>query len=601
MKKKVPLLFLTLFCIVLAGPVNRTFADAAELMKEADRLNDNHFYYQAEQIYRTIVENHPNTDYALAAQRKLVCVLIGAEKLPEQVDPEFNKLTTDFANNQQLAAQIHKIGSNCRDFGKYQEAKYYYNYVVENFPDNPQAILSQKDIVKAAIEAEDYTAEQQELDKLKTVYANHPELAKALCSVADRYIEKDIYDKANELNKYIVINFAETDDGLRAQKNLAKTYIAAADDPNAQAAIAKLQTDFENQPGQSAAIRSIADGYRKAGNYAKAIELYQYLIEAYPNDDDRIHCKKGLAVSKIWSTEDANDSDTIAVVSSLATDFNGHPDSIYSVFRIGEEYQKRAKKLLDNGNTGSAEGYFSKAIEQWQMIAQLPPINDLTDKVHYRIAECYMYIDDYNNATAHYKKVVSDWPNSEYKMLAQKYLAIANIGIGDDPNALSQVDRLIVDFNDSPFLPRIVFHIGEEYFLQASKIKGIDDNQAKDYFQKAISVWQRVITKLPASATYTSRSCYITAVVYSQELHEYQKSIEYYQMVVNNWPEYKYADNAHFFLACCFEKLASLGIISEADAAAQIRQTCERLLANYPDSQMAIVAYKLLKRYEVSK
>ena len=599
MTKKIPLLFLTLFIIVLAGAVRQAFADAAELMEQADRLNVGHFYYQAEQLYQSIVADYPDTDYALIAQRKLVCVLIAAEKSPEQVDAEFNKLTTDFANNEQLPAQIHQIGTNCRYGDNYQQAKYYYNYVIENFPDNPQAILSQKDIVKAAIEAEDYTAEQQALDELKSKFANHPNLAKSLCSVADCYIGEKKYDKANELNKYIVSNFPESDEALRAQKNLVKSYIAYNDDPNTETSMEKLSTDFANHPGQSAALRSIAVEYRDEGRYDKAIELYESLIETYPNDQDKIHCQKGLAVSNIWHNEDVNDPNTKAAIEALVTDFNSHSDFLYTVFRIGEEYYKKAQKLSKDSTDETAGSYFSKAIEQWQLISQLPPINGFTDKVHYRMAECYMYIDDYDNAMVHYRKVVDDWPESKYKMGAQKYLAIANINVADDPNAMAQVEQLIADFNDSPFLPRIVFHIGEEYFFIAENYyKDRQMAEAVPLYQKALNIWEMVIDREDLD-TFRCGQVYTFSAFCYERLGEYIKATDYFQKVANDWPGYKYVIVTLPMVAQCYEKLRrSPDVAMSADEAdIRIEAAYLAVIEKYPEKPSGVRALMKLGRF----
>jgi len=411
--KRIPFIFLILLSLVFAGAVNRALADAAGLMKQADRLYDGHSYCQTEQLYRTIVENYPNTDYALAAQRKLVCVLIGGEKPSEQVDAEFNKLVTDFANNEQLPAQIDKIGFNCRGFGKYQKAKYYYNYVIENFPDNPQAIFSQKDLVKTAIEAEDATAEQQALDELKSKFANHPDLPKSLCSVGDGYIKKGEYDKANGLNEYIVSNFPKNTYALRAQKNLIKCYIASGDDEKTNAAVLKLANAFIDFPGQWKVVKRIADMLCDKRKFETATGMYQHLIETYPDDTDLINWRKGLAIVKINMGDDAG---VQKILKQIITDFNDSPQLPKAVFQIGEEYYHKA---LKDGNTG-ANNCFSKAlIVLKRIIDEMSASAERRATVYFVSAVCYDKLGDYAKAAEHYEKVVETCPDYEFAWNAQ--------------------------------------------------------------------------------------------------------------------------------------------------------------------------------------
>jgi TolA-binding protein len=143
--------------------------------------------------------------------------------------------------------------------------------------------------------------------------------------------------------------------------------------------------------------------------------------------------------------------------------------------------------------------------------------------------------------------------------------------------------------------------MGQEYYMKAFQYKNEGQQaEAKNYLRKATVVWDRIIAKLPSSAEYTPRAYYSAGVCY-YDLGEYEKSINHCRKVVDNWPYCSRAPNAQFFIASCYEKLENSGRIATADAAVQIRHACEKLLANYPDSQMTIEAHKLLKRYEVSE
>jgi len=217
-------------------------------------------------------------------------------------------------------------------------------------------------------------------------------------------------------------------------------------------------------------------------------------------------------------------------------------------------------------------------------------------RVIWDTAQVYRELKKYEKANELYQHVIDNWPKAEHAILSRGGVIMADIGLGNDANAQAAIDSLIADFNDQPALPEAVFVIGEQYYNDALlKKKEGRDEQAKEYYRKALTVWERIMTDLLPSpitpqAYLFSGECY-------RKLSQHQTAIEYYQEVVVNWPDYQFAWHAQFLLARCFERLARLGRIPIAEAAPQIRQACENVFANYPDCLAAGAARNLLKRW----
>jgi tetratricopeptide (TPR) repeat protein len=108
-------------------------------------------------------------------------------------------------------------------------------------------------------------------------------------------------------------------------------------------------------------------------------------------------------------------------------------------------------------------------------------------------------------------------------------------------------------------------------------------------------VWERITQQLPPSIT-TPEAYYAAAVVYSQELGEYQKGIDYYQKVVDNWPDYEFAWHAQYFVGKYYEILRDSGIVSESEANSKIEQAYKAVVEKYPDSESAPSAALKLAR-----
>jgi tetratricopeptide (TPR) repeat protein len=112
------------------------------------------------------------------------------------------------------------------------------------------------------------------------------------------------------------------------------------------------------------------------------------------------------------------------------------------------------------------------------------------------------------------------------------------------------------------------------------------NEQAEQAYRKAIAVWERMTQYLPLSADCTPRAYWCSAVVYSQELAEYTKGIEYYQHILDNWPDYKYAWHAQFLLGRYYEKLQKTGALPKSEAEAKIDGAYEAVIEEYPHCRL---------------
>ena len=319
---------------------------------------------------------------------------------------------------------------------------------------------------------------------------------------------------------------------IRALKYIAKSNIALGDEAAAEAAVKKLLSDFSTDKSLPAAVLGIAATYRKSARYQKAIELYQYILEQWPDDEVSIHAQKGIVNSNIALGDEAAAE---AAVNKLLTNFNDNPLIARAVWDTGQYYRESKK---------------------------------------------------YEKANEFDRYVIDHWPKSEYVMWAKMDMAKTDIGLGNDAAVEKTIDILIADFNDHPELPTAIFILGEEYYNKAFNTKGdtnSPDARPEEYYRKALAIWERIIQKLPPSPT-TPQAYWCSAVVYSQELGEYQKGIEYYQNVVDTWPDYEYAWHAQFFIGMYYEKLRDSGGIPESEVNPKIEQAYKAVVEKYPDS-----------------
>ena len=212
--------------------------------------------------------------------------------------------------------------------------------------------------------------------------------------------------------------------------------------------------------------------------------------------------------------------------------------------------------------------------------------------------------NQYDMSELVYKTVKDTLPNSTHRD-GGIWWAVASItsdiAVGNDSEAELAVDSLIADFNDHPELAQGVLEIGLKYYRKGRLLLGTDnDKEVKNYYRKAINVWERIIYRLPRSAV-TARACYVTAVCYSQELGEYITGIGYFQMIVNNWPDYQYAWHAQYFVGMYYSKLRNMGVLTAEKADPLIENAYKGVLEKYPESKSAVSAALNLATMSSSK
>jgi len=177
-------------------------------------------------------------------------------------------------------------------------------------------------------------------------------------------------------------------------------------------------------------------------------------------------------------------------------------------------------------------------------------------------------------------------PQGLLAMQAKAGVAGMDILLGNDEAAHASIDRLIADFNDHPTLPQTLFRIGEEYYNKASQMenKGLK-TESEDCLQNAITVWEK-IRSIESTTIYPAHAWYFSGFAY-KKMGNYTKTIEYYQEVVDRWPDYQYAWSAQCMIGECYEKLITQGILSEGETEPLIEQAYKLVIENYGDSSLA--------------
>lgn len=541
MRKKVPFTSLVLFALLFLGLGGEVLGDVSAQLEQAGKLRKSKQYVQAEQLYKEIVAAHAQTGYGLEAQERLTRMYVWWGKETE-AQAAFATLLSDYSQHELLSAAVTHVADTYRRSKRHTTADELYRYVINRWPDDEHALWSQMGLVICKRALEDLSGAEAALEKLRTQYSGHKMLPKAIGLLGDNYRKAGQPQKARELYEYGLANWPSSKHALWTRAGLAMANIRLMRFDSAEAEVDKLLAEAGEDARIAGAACTIATEYRVAERFEEAAELYEYVMDHRPDANCALSAQMGLAISNIRL---GRDTAAAAAVDELLADFADRPRIASAACWIGDLYRKSGK---------------------------------------------------YQEACELYQYVVDNHPEAERALWSQMGLAISYCRLNDDGKAGTAIEQMWAKFSDRNQFPIAVLKIGEFYYNQAfaREAQG-NGEQAKEYYRKAVAEWERIIGGLPEStATVTAYS--LSADCY-RRLGQYEKVVEYYETLIERWPDYELAWNVLLLLGRAYQSSVQTGAISKPEADAKTAAVYRQLLEKYPKCKAAKIAKRWLANH----
>ena len=194
-------------------------------------------------------------------------------------DEQYNKLVTEFAENQWLASSICFIGDTYLRAGEIDLASLLYNKVAATWPDDPQTIFAKAGLAKVAAQLGNDSEVSQIIDGIIADYADNPDIADAIYGIGEHY-----WNMA--LSEYQEAYAATKGRGRLMSKNPGRNYYLKA-----QTVWEKSIRELPVSSNISMTYRMVAEACRSSGQFEKALQYYQAFIENWPDDEAAGHCQ----------------------------------------------------------------------------------------------------------------------------------------------------------------------------------------------------------------------------------------------------------------------------------------------------------------------
>jgi len=532
-------------------------------------------YNKTFQLHQYNVEHFPDDMYAMRSQMEIVRSYI-YDGNDTAADAAIDKLLSVFSDQPDLPKEIYQIVERYKKQGRCNKALELNKYSVEHFPNHKYAMWSQVEIVYSHVRDGNDTAADEAVDKLINVFSGQPDLPKEIYQIAMKYNEAERKDKAVGLHQYNVDHSSKDDMyTMWSQVEIIKSHILDSNNIAADETVDKLLTMFSNQSTLPKEIYQIAITYNEAGRKDRALQLHSYNVE-HSSKDNKYTMWSQLEIIKSHIL----DGDNVAAdeaVDKLLTVFSDQPTLPMEIYQLsdrfnnagradkaGQLYQYIINTWPDDryamlAQDSLSEGIYSnEAIDNDELTIAEAIDKLLTDpntdsskdipEVLSEIAAKYCNADSYEKAIELCQYVIGNWSDNAAIVISGKLeLAKVYIADGNDTAVEAIVDELVADYGGNPASPDAVFTIGEEYYAQAFYYENEGQPQkAKDYFTKAIAIWERIVTEFPQS-NVISQTYFFEAVCF-QHLNEYKTAYDYLCHFVDKYPNHQYAPEANLMI-----------------------------------------------------
>jgi len=384
------------------------------------------------------------------------------------------------------------------------------------------------------------TAADAAIEQLIRDYSADSRAAEGVGQTAWAYRKLQRHDRARVLYQYVVDNWPDNERAIFSQRGVVLTSIALDDQQKADSATEKLLTNFSHDKRLPKAIFDIVGAYRGRGNHEKRRRLAQYIVDNYPGSGEAIWAQQRIIFACIALRDDPN---TDAGIDALFSKFSSHKDIASAVYGTARKLNRK----------------------------------------------------DDETARGLYQYIVERHASDRHAILAQVNLGQIKLRSGDEPAAQAIFNKVLTDCADHPVLPQAVGLMAEGYWDQAP----IYENaglvaEARNCYHKALAKWTLIIEQLPKNPYLTAWAHHFAGECHWY-LGEYQEAIDYYQKLVDNWPEYEAASSALFAVGLGYQRLKQAKVMTESEADAATRAAYERLLQDYATSERAYAARSWLK------
>ena len=525
-------------------------------------------------------------------------------------------------------AALQQIAGTYQDAGQADRAIAISDYVLKNWPQESFAVWAGMSMAISQVDKGNTADADATTSQMIADYADNADLPAALCVVADTYSWRKKFDKSEKLYSVIMDKFPNS--AVAAKARLAVVGVNALafiEDKNysqAKGQVDLMITDFNNQSDLPPMLFRIGQEFSWRHRYVEAKDIFDYAADKSSDTSLSQQAKLWSARSNVCSLiSKATDTEVVAAIDKLMSDFTGDAGLADAVYWISKEYEwkkgtvddrtgwydapnsayQRLMSQFSNTSYGQAAEWDQKRLTHRmnifkllgstdqngietaidKMVAELNGRPEIAGELYWIACNYDEQPDKGPQAKQMYERIIREYPTTSEAnkaVLDIRRLAIWDtLNSGDATMAQALMDKFIADFNQHPYAGDCLGRTADKnYLLALESNKQEQKQQAKDYFARAESVWNRIIS---ANLPINLGKVYYFAAVCRQKHGDWDGAITYCQKVVNEYPDFEYVCGAQAAIGWCYEALRDSNEIPKKIANPLIEEAYKSVLTNY--------------------
>ncbi|OHB77418.1 MAG: hypothetical protein A2Z25_01290 [Planctomycetes bacterium RBG_16_55_9] len=430
---------------------------------------------------------------------------------------------------------------------------------------------------------------QAQADVLELLAKNHdhPRLPHAVHEIVEEAKKLDLTLQAGQICQNILASQPNHPQAIWLKMGVAIANAYMGNDSAVDSTLRNIIAQHAGDDRAAEALGQTAWAYRKLDKNAQARNVYQYVVDNWPDKDRAIFSQRGLVLCSIALDDDAGAE---VALQKLFAEYEGNKYMAEIVRNIAGAYSKKGKANeavtlhqyvvdkhpespealwcqrdmiiydIDAGDGQAVEAALQKLVTGFAGRTQLP-------EALAGIGEHYRRRGNLQNARQIHQTIIDKWPQTEHAVTSQT--AVTEIDIlllvqsGKEQEVQQALSNLIATYRTDPALPRILAHVGDQY-------------QRVGKYENAEALYRQVIDIVPLTERAADVQgaigwTYVKRELYDQAAREYGKVVEIY-------PKSNWAPNGQFWVAQCYYKKGDL-----EQAVAEYQKVIEM----YPDSKQA--------------
>ncbi|MBF0478174.1 MAG: tetratricopeptide repeat protein [Candidatus Omnitrophica bacterium] len=406
-----------------------------------------------------------------------------------------------------------------------------------------------------------------------TKYQDSQRVPEALLGRGNIYYQKQNYDAAIKDYRMIINKYDSTADAMeiveKAYFALGWSYLKAGALDLSIHTFETLKTKTANNTVRISAMTQIGDAYQDAGQWDKAVDVYDKVLEQFPESPytDYVQYRQAIALLK----QNKIDAATLSF-QSLQSNF---PHSKYlkdAKYYLAVAYFKQNQwqtaieqsnaflKESGDGNEFRSEAYYilglsyfnlskySEAMPVFQkIIKEYPGESNIIKNSELHVAKCFYKNGNINEALKRFRLIATKYPDSDAAQEALFWLGDHYLEAGDYNYAIDHYQEFIKKFPGSKKLVEVYYSLGQaykannDYTAAIGAFKNISQDGSPDIFVKAktaiaeilsqkmepeaaIATYQTLLEKVPG---FAKDALFKIAEIYKNQ-NDYQKATQYY-------------------------------------------------------------------------